>query len=92
MGLLPDFDKTGRLKEEKERPVVKNLRRKPFFRTMDWINLLETHCPSCGEKLTLTSSRYSCGYNACPFSISEFKFIKIVHSLKEEHEFAPPRS
>ena len=92
MGLLPDFDENGRLlKNAPPLNIVKSGRWKRIARTIDWINLLETRCPSCGSKLTLTSSLYSCGDNACAFSIAEFKFIKIVRSLKERQEFEPQR-
>jgi hypothetical protein len=87
MSLLPELDDSGNLKKQKQlSPFVPRTRTAKKF--LEWKNLLENRCPSCGEAMKKENDRYTChNHNDRPFTIPSFKYTKIIRDLRERGDF-----
>ena len=56
---------------------------------LDWNNLLQDLCPSCGEHWSEEGDKYICHNHQQRFSIHSFKVAKIKRDLLQREEMRP---
>ena len=58
---------------------------------LDWNNILNDSCPSCGYFMAEEENRYICkNHRGDPFVIPKKRFIEIKRALQAKQDFAFP--
>jgi hypothetical protein len=63
------------------------------MKDLDWDNLSENRCPSCGELFPQTgdADRICVNHSGRPFKIPGFRFNQILHDIENRDDMRMPR-